>query len=413
MITKTKAFRALFTIVFTVSCVLIASLSFAQQAPPPGTIINKNNYKKYSGFFPTEWAAAFNNGFDGLIAPLNIKVAKAENYQIPQVFLNYSAKNKGKYSIAANGEITPPFNQEGLPFPDLKKGDKDFATKLMWNYYSKYYGDDYLATGKSGSYEKRRGEPVRFSVATNFYLFFTSRMVEKPKPDLPNPLGLYKAFFFRYLYPESVRNTITLTYRYIDENKPDTTFVYLPSMRRVIRAEASQRSTPVMGSVDALDDFNIFDGRTPDYTYKLVREQKVLAVPNSLMTPQQAKADYEKNVVPVDTEGYQVRDCYVIDIIPKDPTYPQSRKRIWVDKDTLWPYYGVAWDRAGKVWKVWMLSTKMFSMPHGEKCAGLSVLLGADLQFGEANAFVQDLVANKMHYTYNDVTPQAMLKAGE
>jgi hypothetical protein len=211
------------------------------------------------------------------------------------------------------------------------------------------------------------------------------------------------------LKPPSIKNTITLSYRYVDANKPDDTYLYLPSMRRVIRAEAGQRSTPVLGSTQALDDFTVFDGRIPDFNYTLVREQKVLVVPNSEASLKKALASKKRGAehLPVMTEGYQVRDVYVIDIVPKDPKYPQSKKRIYVDKETLWAYYGIAWDWAGKLWKVWLQDTHSFPMPIYTNGS-----IGCDLQFGMASLYVPDNKMHESHFTYNDVTPQALLKRG-
>lgn len=394
------------------SCLLGASLSFGQDLPLPGTTIDKSNYQQYSHLFPEEWAPAFENGFDGLLPPFKMNVAETKSYPPPKQYLEYSAKNQGKYSLDDKGSITPTYNREGLPFPDLKPGDPDFVTKLMWNYDSKYWCDEALDTGRGGSYEKRRGEPVRYNTATSFWLFFKNRMVVDPKPDLPNPEGLYKVLLFHYLKPPSIKNTITLSYRFVDQNKPDDTYLYLPSMRRVIRAEAGQRSTPILGSTQALDDFLVFDGRISEFNYSLVKEQQVLAVADSRMSVEmanehkKAKTDY----LPVDTEGYEVRDVYVIDIEPKDSKYPQSKKRIYVDKETLWTYYGIAWDRAGKVWKVWLQDTKSFAMPQGQQAVYTNGLIGCDLQFGMSTLYVPDNEVNSSSFTYNDVTPQALLK---
>ncbi|MFH1155920.1 MAG: DUF1329 domain-containing protein, partial [Pseudomonadota bacterium] len=380
--------------------------------PAPGATIDSSNYKQYSQLFPEEWAQAFETGFDGLLPKFRMTVAETKSYPQPKQFLEYSAKNKGKYSMDTNGNITPVYDREGLPFPDLKAGDADFVTKLMWNYDSKYWCDEALDTGMGGSFEKRRGEEVRFNTATSFWLFFTNRMVLDPKPDLPNPLGLYKVLLFHYLKPPSIKNTITLSYRYIDQSKQDDTYLYLPSMRRVIRAEAGQRSTPILGSTQALDDFVAFDGRIPDFTYTLVREQKVLAVVDSHMTLEIANAAKKANAqdLPVDTLGYEVRDMYVIDVVPKDSKYPQSRKRIWVDKETLWTYYAVAWDRAGNVWKIWLQDTKSYPMPQGQQSVYTNGMIGCDLQFGMATLYVPDNKINSSNFTYNDVTPQALLK---
>ena len=407
---KIFTFWTLFVSAMMISGLLGVSLSFGQEMPTPGTVIDKSNYKKYAYLFPEEWAPAFEDGFGGLLPLFIMKVAETRHYPMPKAFLDYSARNKGKYSIDAKGNISPAYNREGLPFLDLQPADKDFALKLMWNYDSRYQCDESMLLGKGGSFEKRRGEDIRVNQAMGPTLFFKNRMALSPKPDLANPIGLYKAGVFQYTAPESIKNTIMLSYRYVDQNRPDDTYLYLPSLRRVIRAESGQRSTPVLGSTQALDDFGLFDGRIPEFTYTIVKEQKILAVPESKMTLQIAMAYKKKNELPVDTEGYEIRDVYAIDIKPKDAKYPQSKKRIYIDKENLWPYYAIAWDRAGKLWKIWFQTTKSHPMPGGQKLVFTNGLIGIDLQFGMATQFVTDFKVNTDNFTYNDVTPQALLK---
>lgn len=400
-------------------CMLMAALGllfaapcFSQEIPKPGTTIDKSNYKKYMHLLPAEWAGAFENGFGGLTPVYKMNVVETKHYPMPKLILDHSTKNKGKYSLGANGRITPAYDRQGLPFPDLQRSDKDFLIKLMWNYDSRYYGDDaYDLDGHS--FEKRRGEPVRDNKGNMMFVCFANRLVEAPKPVLPNPVGLYKVTLFRYTAPESVRNTMTLSYRYIDSDKPDDTYLYLPSMRRVLRAEATQRSTPITGSTQALDDLSIFEGRIPDFKYTLVGEQKVLAVIDSKMSSKVLKQWNNPNLFPVEFDNYEVRDVYVIDIVPKNPRYPQSKKRIWVDKETLWPFYGVAYDRAGKLWKVWQQNTKVHAVPGGGGTPFTCTILGIDLQFGLAGQYISDYRYNASHKTYNDVTPQALLKLGQ
>ena len=382
--------------------------AFSQEMPAPGTVIDKNNYKKYAHLFPEEFLPAFTTGFDGLLAPIEVHVMASQNVGLPKAFLDYSAKNKGKYTVDANGQMNPFFPRDGFPFPDLQRNDKDFLVKLMWNFDSRYVYDDYRDTSKGGSYEKRRGETVRWNTAELSGCYFRNRFFSKQKPNLPNPISLFNAMIMRFILPDSIKNTMLLTYRYVDSKKSDDIYMYLPSMRRVLRAEASQRSTPVQGSVSATDDFGGFLGRIPEFTYTFIKEQKILAIMDSKFTGKVARS-WKKGDLPFPYEGYQVRDAYVIEIRPKDPKYPQSRKRIWVDKETLQVPYAAAWDRAGKIWKVWLNYQKTATSPAGEKYITMDGNFGADLQFGMANSYASDILFNT-NLSYEDFIPSALLK---
>ena len=393
------------------AAVLLAAFiapAFSQEMPAPGTVIDKNNYKKYAHLIPEEFLAAFENGF-GIFSPIKMNVVVSKHPSILKKFMEYSMKNKGKFGIDAQGNITGGWAYDGLPFPDVQKTDKDFALKLMWNYQGKYMWDDQDDSVETPSFEKRKGEPLRWNAARSLWPIFKNRMACQQKPYLDNPIGLYKALVFHYTLPESIKNTITLSYRYADLNKTDETYLYLPAMRRVLRAEAGQRSTPMLGSTQALDDFNGgFDGNTNQFKYTLVKEQKVLASYDPKITAPQAKA-WRKDDLPFEYNGYEVRDTYVIDVVAKDPKYPQGKKRLWIDKDTLNALYSVTWDRSGKIWKMWTSSYAQYSIGK-ETFTVLYTMFGIDIQFGMATNFINNSPYNACKSTYNDVTPAALLK---
>lgn len=402
--------------VYLVSCLLFTSLSFGQEMPKPGDVIDKSNYKSYKHLFPEELATAFETGFNGILAPISMKVVGSTQISTPKIYQEYSAKNKGKYSLDARGDITPTFNAEGLPFPDLKASDKDFPIKFMWNYNFRYFFDDDFDKSTGGSYTKRRGEPVIWNVSEQSVVYFKNRMVLDPKPNLENPVGLYKAHVFHTLLPESGRNTITLSYRFVDLSKPDSVYVYLPSMRRVLRAEAGQRSTPVLGSTQALDDFYGFDGRIPEFTYTLVGEQRALVLAtNTKFTPEMAR-NWKKGEEPWPQGDFEIRDVYVIDIKAKSSKYPQSRKRCYIDKETFNSYYTMAWDRAERLWKVLVFGYKPYPLPGGDQAQFLQFAGSADIQFGMVSSFPADSFyigkINNNHFTYNDVSPASLIKRG-
>jgi hypothetical protein len=402
--------RTLITLMAVCIITALVAPAFSQEMPAPGTTIDKNNYKKYAHLFPEDLLPIFDTGW-GVMQPIKIKVAPQSTvFGVPKAYLAFSAKNKGKYQLDAQGNIANFNRGVGLPFPDLDKSDKDFATKLMWNYDNRYKYDDDVDSGKGGSWEKRKGQPVRFNTSKGDNTMYVNRLAADPKPNLPNGLGLYSSMVFHYLLPDSIKNTIMLSYRYADVKKGDETYMYLPSMRRVLRAEAGQRSTPLLGSTQALDDFFVFDGRTPDFTYTLVKEQKVLTIVNDKSHWNIAREWNPKGELFFLPEGWETRDTYVIDIKPKDPKYPQSRKRIWMDKESLCMYYGVAYDRAGKIWKMWFTPQKVFSLPNGEKWNILNGQFGIDIQFGLAANFAIDQTVNTNRLTYEDATPASLLK---
>jgi hypothetical protein len=398
---------AVFALIF-----LLASTSFSQELPSPNTVIDKNNYKKYSHLFPAEFLPIFEDGFGGLATPLVIKTIEKGSYPSPKYLVTLSEKNRGKFGVNAKGEITGVWDRNGLPFPDLDRKDKDFLIKLMWNYDARYLMDD--ATCDSITLDKRKNQPVRYNEASFRWLFFVNRLVESPKPSLQNPINAMKAILVRMTYPDVLKDFMTLTYRYVDSTKTDDTYVYVPSMRRVIRGEAGQRSTPLAGSLQSFDDYYGFDGRTPDFTYKIVAEQKILANLHSTFDVTKVKKMLQKTLdsIPYDGEGHEIRDVYVIDVIPKDSKYPQSKKRIWLDKEIPVIHYAVAWDRSGKFWKVWGITSKMADVAGGGAFAVNQSMFGIDVQFGMATTASNNWKMNNANLVYKDVSPAVLQRLG-
>ena len=388
---------------------MLLSVSFAQEIPAPGTTIDKNNYKKYAHLFPAEFLQIWEDGFQESFMPPVMHVVATQNYPMPKTMIALTEKNAGKFGINAKGEVTGGWNRMGLPFSKPDQSDKDFLYKLMWNYDARYGGDDYADSGFSYSLTKRPGQPVRYNSANGPNIFFTNRIVIAPKPFYETPTKLFKAGIMHFLYPESARDITLLNYRFLDPAKPDEGFTYLPSMRRVLRGDSSQRSTPVVGSTQAADDFGGFDGRIPEFTYSLVGSQKVLT---SMQPDLKALEKHVKDNSPrlfYPGEKVQVRDTWVIDVKSKDPKYPQSKKRIWLDKEANSVIYALAWDKAGKLWKVWSINYTAFPLDGGY-FFGKAPQLGVDIQFRMATLYGPVTMTYNTGFTYEDVTPAALPK---
>ncbi len=398
----------------TVMAFCLGAVASAQDLPAPGTVINKSNIDQYKDLFPDFWYEAFTTGY-GFIEPLNVKMEETKSNPYPEEVMIASAANKGKYDIDTEGYITGgPYEEiSGFPFPDISPDDPQFATKIMWNYDYRYMFDDQRSNFMN--LEKRLGSKCASSVVESFQISFQSRMFDDPKPLYKTAQNYRKANFIRNMFPPVQRNFITLLIRYIDQKAADTTYLYLPSMRRVLRGEAGERSTPIMSSTQAPDDFEGgFAGRIPEFTYELVADTKVIGQANATWNYTKMKDVGTPDLIPVEPDGWQVREVYVIDILPKNEKYPQSKKRIWMDKETMSNLYACAWDRAGKLWKIWQ--APQYGIANQSK-PGTTIpyfpgMLGIDLQLGYGVQMFADWVQNGQGITENDISIAAIRKVG-
>ena len=408
---RTGTFLGLVVGSYLISCFWLTPLSFGGDSlPKPGEVIDQTNYKNYEHLFSEGFVKGFEDGFGGLVKPLSITITEAKPAPFSKVFMEASEKNRGKFSLDGEGEITGGYKYDGLPFPDLKKDDKDFVLKAMWNYNYRYQLD--TESQVVMGFTKRKGESGTWFRANINWMYFANRMYDNPKPMIDTPIGVFKAMVLHYTEPVAVKDTILLTYRFLETKKSDETFIYLPTLRRCLRGEAGQRSTPVSGSIQAPDDFFLFDGRVPDFKYELVREQKVLGLADSKFNVADAKKQNSQGIdVPFFHEDWEVRDVYVIDILAKDPKYPQSRKRVYMDKENYAMYYADAYDRAGKIWKVWTAEYRKFPQQGGDVVpAGIVGVYGMDVQFGMASLGVFDPKKNGRNMAFSDYMPNNLLR---
>jgi len=408
---KKRTMWKLFALLVFTFC--FTSLSFGQAVlPQPGEVINKSNYQKYKDLIPEGFYQAFEDGWGGLMPPISMKIKQTESATIPKVYREFSEKNRGKFTLDENGLIAGGYDYLGIPFPEVTPADKDFALKHIWNYTYKYTFDDYDQHLRI--YLQRKGERAGFTQYWAPWQFFANRMFDPPKPIYPNPLGLQKAMFWLGEYPYSMKSQVLLQYRCLDPRKSDESYIYLPSLRRVLRGEAGQRSTPVTGSLVAMDDVENFDCRPQDFNFKFIKEQKVLGIVDNRPNQEAWKKWDSKVGTPWPSENWEVRDAYVIEVTPKDPRYPQSKKIITMDKENPATIsWTIAWDRAGELWKVFFIATQKFPLADGTTTNYTNSQFTADIQFGAvSHVLMTDPKLNGNDFTYSMWTPAAIMAAG-
>jgi hypothetical protein len=412
---KLKIIGVLFAVPLAV-CFLFATLSFAQEMPKPGETIDKSNIRKYAHLFPEEMIAGFESGWGGLMPPLSIQISETKSAPLTKKYMDFSEKNRGKYTFDAAGKVIGGWDVQGMPFPGLTQGDKDFAAKFVWKgRYGVTVGDNQV----SDLYLqiRRKGEPIRTTYQNGSQFAYINRLWMDPKPMIKTTDKLGSAMLLWTLDPPIQRNFQMLALSYIEPTKYGEIYIYLPQMRRVLRADTSQTSTPMSGSINATDDFGGFSGKPYQFTYKLLGEKRVIAnMQGAAVSATAMNRRYKANTseIPFSGETWELRDSYIIEIKSKDSNYPQSKKVVYIDKENLSPLYAMAWDRAGKLWKVWAMYHALDKVGNtNDYILTGNGQLGVELQFGIATMFAQDRKYLTPNLTEKDFTPQSMLKRAQ
>ncbi len=155
--------------------------------------------------------------------------------------------------------------------------------------------------------------------------------------------------FDGFFSPFDIRGTAFVTYRYADAGRADDAWAYLPTLRRVRRISVEVKSDSLLGTDHTLEDFYGFAGRPLEWDWRFLGWKDVLTVMDS-------KYDFQRTYGPkgiVPNDQWQLRRFAVVQRIPKDPRHTYgSVINLW-DAENWDSFYEVAFDRHGRLWKLW------------------------------------------------------------
>ncbi len=371
----------------TISVILFAMLLIFSSISPAVAVgkldksIDKSNWQEIEGLVPDAVLTRVKNGdYTFHIATIDFNPV---DYMAPWIRKSLT-ENLGKYGVNENDEIVDAKSGErvkflkGLPFPmsDLNKDDPKIVQKILHNGFTIRDAYGPMNTSKQRLtmvYPDKldRYVQIRFW-AMPYYGYPPSGVLENKGDYQTTSLILVTE-------PYDMAGTAMMTWRF-QTNKPDTLFGYVPAIRRVRRMTPAGRSDALFGTDFTRDDGNWtgFDGKIPEFEWKLIGEKEVLAEFLSLEISQAEKnqrgawkakdngPDYPKFGFEVpghkgaaweNTKAVWVkRPVWVIEGTSKDSYYNYGKTVYWIDKDMHLGLYKQIWDRSGKYWKTMNMS---------------------------------------------------------
>jgi len=262
-----------------------------------------------------------------------------------------------------------PFNPK-----DLNVNDKFSGYKAVWNFNYRWQrqglegkNSQWIWVRKGGKHSdpstqeefkgmyQGGGQFERILNAKYKRVYFNSR-ADLAKTDYKVKGGFGKNEEYRevisFYAPFDIKDTSYLTIRYLDANKADNTWAYIPTTRRVRRMSAESKSDSLLGTDHTLEDFDCFSGKISDHTWTYFGVARILAVAQS----KRAAAFYYGPDGWTPNDDWQLKDVDVFAQIPKRDNHPYSVKYIMTDRENHHAYYCNAFDRSGLIWKVWQQS---------------------------------------------------------
>jgi len=144
------------------------------------------------------------------------------------------------------------------------------------------------------------------------------------------------------------------SYRYADPHRADDAWAYDPKSRRVRRISVEVKSDSVAGTDTTQEDFFTFSGRALHWHWKFLGWKDLLAVMD-------ARDDYAHLFGPngeIPNDNWSVRRFAVVERTPTEAHHPYSSVVMFWDAENWHPWMSMAFNREGKLWKLWELQTR-------------------------------------------------------
>jgi hypothetical protein len=300
---------------------------------------------------------------------MRMRIIDSVPVPLPKAFKEATEQYSGQVKMAADGLSVENY-VAGHPFPNIDTNDPEVAKKIMYNFERHWTDTDDLDltnfdadTGSIG----RDGEPL--SVEKHFVidhfrrLYFTGRLRVDPKPIFePNKdQAHYKESLHPIIEPFDLKGTGFTYYRYLDPQRHDDSWLYLPQLRRVRRLSSAQRSDALFGQDTDIDSYYGYAGSVAWMDWKFLGEKTVLGAFHAENWPVKwgtGSADF------IFDDVWEPREVYVVEGISKLPQYAYSKRVIFVDKESFVIPHSDIYDSAGELWKIWVNLYRMRKSPY-------------------------------------------------
>ncbi len=290
-------------------------------------------------------------------------------------------ENVGKHDLNPEMEIVNaktgerPTFIKGLPFPGVNADDPKAAVKVVYN---GYYVRDVQGplTGEDIPFRFMHRRGFERDVIALFHIYPMDGY--GPAAALDNPDDIETLVQVLVSEPYDMAGTGMMTWRYRSK-KQDMLYGYVPAIRRVRRMTPANRSDAMFGSDFARDDGGYlgYDGKIPDFEWKLLGKTEVLASfisTKPLATKKNVRDEWQIDVggqgkelvkFGYETEGWQgapwmvtsaiwvKRPAWVIEMESKDRYYNYGKTILYVDAEIWGCLWKIIWDRSDEHWKTY------------------------------------------------------------
>ena len=337
-----------------------------QDATPefqPGQTLTLEDLEKVRPFLPPGF-------FDEVAFPgVTIEIASTGDYAPHPVYRAATERFAGQTRLTADGALAgyvagQPFLNDSLDLKDPTAGLKvAWNLNFRWQHYGQRAEKYYMALIRPGADQAGSnaapegfigggGELDRLMVV-RFQRVYFSHLAMLPDNNYTLPAhGAAEVEYKEYdefIEPYDVRGQRFVVQRARDPHLTDQAWAYVPAMRKVRRLSTEERADSFLGTEITYDDFLGYSGRIVEQDWTFHGWKDVLHIMNS----RHLHAHFSGPRGWVPNDRWEVRRCIVLEQTPKDPSHPYSSKLLFLDAQTYRATTVLAFDREGKLWRVW------------------------------------------------------------
>jgi hypothetical protein len=386
---------------------LLAGAAPAAEELKKGDTLGPDTWQRAEGLLPPEILAHYKAGeYVNPIAEWPVDV-----FTWPTDFAAGSKANAGKFDLGDKGHIvekgteTQPQYLIGHPFPTIDAGDPGAGAKILWNhlYRTWYFGN--LRAESQVNWVKPQGLERRMDAVVLFSYFDG---VPERERVAANPQNFQTQELNLIVSPVDVHGTAALTWRYRDPAKRDSSWTYVPALRRVRAISPANRSDGFLGSDMSQDDGPFFAGKPEDFTWKLTGETEQLRLVDPINLEGKSGNEWlkdggwrgiwpdlpfigymDKNWKGIGwapaTAALAKRSFYVVEGVPKDRYYLFGKLQLYIDKVSFQGAWNRKFDWKGELmnsFQVMAWNPQSLKRPDG----GVDFVQGSNMAFQTVEA---------------------------
>ncbi len=343
--------------IFVIFILFLNKISIAKDISP-GLVITKDNYNNYIN--------ELKNLMPESLFKVTLKQIKNGWITIPIVsfvkpipksgIIKWSKKNKGSCKLGPGGELLNWVT--GPPFPNPKSGiELAWDFQLIQYYEQAHFDMDFDLYNKNDSLERTIGNQI-------WVMLFSGRMALPPipqiYPDLPPERQIWVKLLTRITYPFDAKDFIIVRTRYLNVNKDDDAWAYIPTIRRIRRFTGADLQDPIMGTDHPMDDL---DGWSQKLNPKIMNfkllGKKIFLLPAYSDREPITKDEYIRGEKGGAFQTNWVkRKCWVLQVNINDPSYMYSRRVLYFDAETgdFRINYEDMYDQRKRLWRTYLIT---------------------------------------------------------